>query len=140
MMTGANAQVIAYSKYYKVSLLFIVILIAVVVLLLYLFIPTWGITGAAIAIAGALFMNNLMRYLFLYRKYRLQPFNSRFLIVAAFFTGLYFLLEFIPQQPLIPDILIRGTVITLLTGLFVLKVPVSDDIKAIIEKLKKKLG
>lgn len=136
MLTGANIQVIAFSKYYKVSLLFMVILIVVVILLLYLFIKPWGITGAAIAIAGALLMNNLMRYLFLYYRCKLQPFNARFLLVAAFFTGVYFLLELLPQQPLIPDILIRGTVISLLTGLFVLKVPVSDDIKELIKKVQ----
>lgn len=134
MLTGANAQVIAYSKYYQVSLLFIVVLIVTVVLLLYFFIPVWGITGAAIAIAGALLMNNGMRFLFLYKKYGLQPFNTRFLILAAFFTGIYCLLRFIPQQALIPDLLLRGTIIAVLTGFFIRMVPVSDDITGMIKK------
>lgn len=139
MLTGANSQVIAYSRYYKVSLLFVMILIVVVVVLLYLFIPNWGIAGAAIAIAGALFLNNLMRYLFLYKKYGLQPFNRNFLIVAVFYTGLYFLLKIIPAQQLIPDLLIRGSVITLLTGIFMLANPVSGDIKRLVEKYKRKI-
>jgi len=131
MMTGANAQVIAYSKYYKVSLLFIVILIAIVVLLLYLFIPTWGITGAAIAIAGALFMNNLMRYFFLYKKYKLQPFNFRFIVIIVFYTFVFFLTRLIPQKELVPDLILRSVLIVLFTVSFFWFVPLSEDITSI---------
>lgn len=129
MMTGANAQVIAYSKYYRASLAFIVILIGIMTILFFLLIPPFGIAGAAAGIASALFLNNLMRYLFLWKRYRLQPFNLFYLYVGAFYTGLYFLLKLVPQLPLIPDILIRGTLITILTGLFLLLVPVSPDIQ-----------
>lgn len=131
MLTGANAQVIAYSKSYKMSLLFMVILIAVVVPLLYLFIPVWGITGAAIAIAGALFMNNLMRYLFLVQRYKLQPFNFRFIVVIAFYAFVFFLTTLLPQKELVTDLILRNTLIVLLTGSFFWLVPVSEDLTAI---------
>lgn len=129
MMTGANAQVIAYSKYYRASLGFIVILIVIMVILFFLLVPPLGITGAAAGIASALFLNNLMRYLFLWKRYHLQPFNLFFLFVIAFYAGLYFLMKLVPQLPVVPDILIRGTLITILTGLFLLLVPVSPDIQ-----------
>lgn len=129
MMTGANAQVIAYSKYYRASLAFIVILIGIMTILFFLLIPPFGIAGAAAGIASALFLNNLMRYLFLWKRYCLQPFNLFYLYVGVFYTGLYFLLKLVPQLPLIPDILIRGTLITILTGLFLLLVPVSPEIQ-----------
>ena len=92
MSTGVNGLVISYSKYYRISLVFIGILIINVLLLMYLLIPFWGITGAAIAIASSLFFNNLMRYLFLLKKYHLQPFNYKFLLIVLFFSVLYFLL------------------------------------------------
>jgi O-antigen/teichoic acid export membrane protein len=139
MLTGANAQVIGFSRYYRVALTFMIILIVTVLALLYFLIPVWGITGAAIAIASALFLNNLMRYLFLYRRYNLQPFNYKFLMVAAFFAGIYFVISLIPQQEFILDILIRGGMITLLTILFLFIVPVSPDAKNIMKFVFDKL-
>ncbi|WP_299579073.1 polysaccharide biosynthesis C-terminal domain-containing protein [uncultured Sunxiuqinia sp.] len=139
MLTGANAQVIAYSKYYRVALVFIVILILLVITLLYLLIPVWGITGAGIAVAAALFANNLMRFIFLYQKYKLQPFNIHFLFVAAFFTGLYFLTSLIPQQALIVDLVLRGGIITLTSAAFIFLVPVSPDLRNLAQKLFKML-
>ena len=127
MLTGANALVIGYSKYFRSTLIFTGILVVFVIGLLYLLIPILGITGAAISIAGALFLNNIMRFLFLYWKYQLQPFNQKFLIVLAFYLGVYFLLKEIPQQQLFLDIFIRGVVITLATGLFIILFPVSED-------------
>lgn len=134
MMTGANGLIISYSKYYKVALYFIVCLILVSVILLYVLIPIWGITGAAIAIASALLLNNLMRYLFILAKYRLQPFNYKFIIVVVFYACLYLGLQFIPQQNLIVDIFIRGSTITIVSALFFLLVPISDELKQIADK------
>jgi O-antigen/teichoic acid export membrane protein len=137
MLTGANAQIIAYSRFYRVALLFIVILIVLVIALLYFLIPIWGITGAGIAVASALFLNNLMRFLFLFQTYKLQPFNLSYLLVAAFFAGIYFLQILIPQQPLMLDLLIRGGLIVITTATFVVLVPVSADIKSMGLKLLK---
>jgi len=139
MATGANAQVIGYSKYYRVALVFIVMLILIVISLLYLLIPLWGITGAAIAIAGALFLNNVMRYLFLFGKYRLQPFNYSFFIVILFYTALYFLLQLIPQQQLILDLVFRGSIISIVSGALFFLTPVSEDIQNIGRKILKHL-
>jgi len=140
MLTGANGLVISLSKYYRKNFMFIAILVLLVVGLLYNLIPLWGIIGAAIAIAIALFLNNLMRYFFLLRKYKMQPFNYKFLIVTAFYLGLYLLLSFIPQQELIIDILVRGTLICLFSALFLFFVPVSEDIVIIKKSLLRKLG
>ncbi|WP_159522059.1 lipopolysaccharide biosynthesis protein [Sunxiuqinia indica] len=137
MMTGANAQVIAFSKYYKVSLYFILSLIVVVVALLYFLIPIWGITGAAIAIAVALFLNNLMRFLFLFHRFGLQPFNYKFVAVIVFNTGIYLLLQLIPQQQFILDIFIRGTIITILTAIVVYKAPISEEIQKALQQIVK---
>jgi len=138
LMTGANGQFIAYSKFFRVSLYFILSLVAIVIGLLYLLIPLFGITGAAIAVATSLFLNNLMRFLFIYIKFKFQPFNYKFLIIALVYTVTYLLLTFIPQQALIPDIFIRGTIITAFTIITVLTLPVSDEIKDLLLNFLKK--
>ncbi|KOH43980.1 lipopolysaccharide biosynthesis protein [Sunxiuqinia dokdonensis] len=134
MATGANGLIISYSKYYKVALYFIVSLILMSVFLLYILIPIWGITGAAIAIASALLLNNLMRFVFLFWKYKLQPFNYKFVVVAVFFTGLYFLLATIPRQELIFDIVIRGVIIVFTSVLFFIFLPISEEVQKLIKK------
>lgn len=129
MATGSNAQVIAYSKYYRVSLLFLLVLIGLVFSLIYLLVPVWGITGAAIAIASSLFLNNLLRYVFLKIKYKLQPFNIKFLWVLFLYGFIYLILIFIPQQNLFLDLVIRAGLITTLSFLFLLFIPISEDVK-----------
>ncbi|QGY44441.1 oligosaccharide flippase family protein [Maribellus comscasis] len=131
MLTGANGLIIQYSKYYRVALVFIVILVVIVLILLYSLIPLWGITGAAIAIAAALFLNNLMRFIFLFKKFKLQPFNYNFLIVAVFYFILYFLIRFIPEQMLILDLFLRGGGIVLASIVFFSVVPVSEELKQV---------
>lgn len=138
LMTGANAQFIAYSKYFQVSFYFILFLIAIAIGLLYYLIPLFGITGAAIAIATSLLLNNLMRFLFIYIKFKFQPFNYKFLIIALLYMSIYLALKFIPQQDLIPDILIRGALISAITITAVLTLPVSDEMKDLITKFLKR--
>ena len=139
MMTGANGLILDLSKYYRISLVFIFILIMLVVGLLYLLIPKWGITGAAIAITLALLLNNFLRFLFLYFKYQMQPFNYKFIVVGVFFICVYFALGLIPQQPMILDILIRGSIITVSFLAFIIIFPASDEAKMLLLKTFKRL-
>jgi O-antigen/teichoic acid export membrane protein len=138
MTTGANNLVIAYSKHYRIALWFLVVLIVLVLTSMYLFIPLWGITGAAIAIALSFLANNFMRFIFLYRKFKMQPFTSRFLIIVVAFFAAYFLGFIIPQQQLIADILFRGTVFALVYLSIVIGFRVSDDINSTLQNFLKK--
>jgi O-antigen/teichoic acid export membrane protein len=139
MATGANAHVLVFSKYYRVNLIFISGLIVLVIALMYLLIPLWGIVGAAIAIALSLMLNNLMRYIFLFWKYRLQPFNWRFLLIIVFYSLSYLAVTFFPKMSLIPDILVRSGIIVILSLGFFWFVPISADIQKITAWMKNKL-
>lgn len=112
MATGANVQIISYSKYYRMSLWFLLILVVLVGASMYLLIPVWGITGAAIAIALSFLVNNLLRYIFLYWKFSLQPFNNRFLIVVLAFASAYMFGFLMPGFEVFQDIFIRSVVFT----------------------------
>lgn len=131
MMTGANAQIIAFSNQYRIALLFTVILIVLVVGLLYFLIPLWGITGAAVAMAMALLLNNAMRYLFLLRKFRLQPFNLKFIWITVFYASVLFLISLIPQRELYTDLFLRSILIVIFTVSFFWIIPLSEDITMI---------
>ena len=65
MATGANGQIISFSPHYRFALYFVLVLVVLVVITMYIFVPVYGISGGAIAIAVSIFSNNIMRFLFL---------------------------------------------------------------------------
>lgn len=140
MATGANAQIIAYSKYYRINLAFILILIVLVISTMYLLIPLWGIVGAAIAISASLLLNNIMRYVFLLVKYKMQPFNWKFLVIIGYNIFLYLGVTFAPSMPLVSDVLMRSGIIVVLSLCFYWLVPVSNDVQQIVNKVRNKLS
>ena len=83
MGTGLNGFIITSSRYYRYQALFVVILLVVVVITNIVFIPMWGITGAAIAALVSNVIFNLTRVIFVYVKFRMQPFNYKFLVVIG---------------------------------------------------------
>jgi O-antigen/teichoic acid export membrane protein len=138
MGTGANGVIISYSKHYRVDFWFLTVLIVVVITSMYLFIPIWGITGAAVAIAISFLVNNLMRFIFLYRKYQMQPFNYKFLLILLSLGIAYYIAGFLPKMLLVSDILIRSIIFSGLFGLLVYLFKVSDDIILLKDKLRNK--
>ena len=135
MATGANAQIIAFSKHYRISLYFILVLIVLVIVSMVLFLPKWGITGAAIAIAVSIIANNTMRYVFILRKFKMQPFTLKFLLIPVAFGVAYFSSNLLNQLQLIPDIFIRSIIFTIVFGGVILLFKVSEDIDNIKNKL-----
>lgn len=81
MMTGLNNELLSVSKYYRFNFYLSCILVLAVVILNYLFIPQWGIYGAAWSSTVALFLFNLAKLLFLWNKLRIQPFSKHTLTV-----------------------------------------------------------
>ncbi|WP_429409943.1 lipopolysaccharide biosynthesis protein [Roseimarinus sediminis] len=142
MSTGANGQIINFSKYYRTSLLFISILIGLVVVSMRLLIPLWGIVGAAVAIAASLLFNNLMRFLFLRSKFGFQPFTIHSLLVIAIYLCIYFIQLLLPAMPFLPDLLVRSTFIVVVSFLIFWNFPISEDLKylkqVVIAKLKER--
>ena len=129
MATGANSSLMGTSKYYKVQSYLLLILVVVLVGLNLVLIPLYGLTGAAISSAAALGFLNLLRYLFLYIKYDLQPYNLRFIYVILIGTVAYFLACAIPVRfHFIVDLLIRSTVFTFLFLLPIYLFKISTDL------------
>lgn len=129
MATGANSSLMGTSKYYKVQSYLLLILVVVLVALNLVLIPLWGLTGAAISSAAALGLLNLMRFLFLWIKYDLQPYNLRFVYVILIGVVSFAISYAIPVKfHFILDILIRSTVFSLLFLLPVYFFRISDDL------------
>ena len=83
MLTGLNGIIIQTSKYYRYQSVFIFLLLILVISTNYIFIPIYGIVGAEIASLLSTIIFNVTRFFFLYKKFSLQPFNHRILIITA---------------------------------------------------------
>lgn len=134
--TGVNGVILATSRFYKYDSFFSVALIGVTIAANLIFIPLYGITGAAIASAMTLFIFNLTRYLFILILFKMQPFTYKtpLAIIAGIFA--YFLTSLVPPfSNFVADGLLRATMITLLFGGAAYFLKLSEDINGLIDKI-----
>jgi O-antigen/teichoic acid export membrane protein len=141
MATGVNQEIVGTSKYYKIDLLFYIFLAVIAVITNLIFIPKYGITGAAIALAISIFLFNTIRFFFLLYVFRIQPFSfSTIKVLTIFFLTLFISYLILPMQNFIVDIVVRSLAIIIIFGGFVLLLNVSDDVtrvtKSVIKRIK----
>lgn len=95
MITSVNTQILIYSKAYRYSLYFLLFLGIANVALNSQLIPQYGIVGAAAATAISLIAFNIMKLVFIYRRYNMHPFsiaNLKTLVLLGIFVGFYFVI------------------------------------------------
>ena len=140
MATGANSSLIGTSVYYKIQSYLLLVLVVVLIILNLLLIPVFGLTGAALSSAASLAILNLLRYLFLYYKYRLQPYNLRFVYVIIIGILAYLLAGAIPVKfHYSIDLLIRSSVFSLIFLLPVYFFKISVDLNKAADSFLKKI-
>lgn len=130
--TGINGVILTSSKHFKYDSFFNLGLIGITIVLNLLFIPIYGITGAAIAAAGTLLIFNLFRYLFILFVYKMQPFTIKSLYAILLAVIGYFICsKLIPKQEnFILDSFIRASFITVFYGGSIYFLNLSEDINA----------
>jgi O-antigen/teichoic acid export membrane protein len=112
MATGINQVIISNSKYFRYDTYFVFALVAIVIVANYIFIPLYGIVGSAVATAITIASGNGIRFLFLYYKYKMQPYDLNTLKLIAISIPVFFIGYFMPQiENTFLDILIRGTAV-----------------------------
>lgn len=133
VILGNNNSIIFNSKYYKTVLLLGVLLVFVIVGLNLIFIPKYGINGAALATLIAIGMYSLAKLLFVVFKMKLFPFTKNtlvsFFISVVLFFAFYFW-EF-PFHPII-NIGLKSILISILYLTIHFYFKVSSDINFVI--------
>jgi O-antigen/teichoic acid export membrane protein len=135
MATGINYVIIITSKYYKYDTYFMAVILLVTILTNYFLIPVYGISGSAIATAITISIYNILRWLFLYYKFKFQPYDEnivKLLLIAviAFLPG-----YFIPKlNPFYLDIVVRSGTVALLFIALILKTEASPELNSKIRK------
>lgn len=129
MAAGLNGEIIAMSKDYKVNTYLIVLLTIFTIYANYILIPIYGLEGAAIGSAVALFLYNLSKFLFLLIKERFQPFSIqtiKVLIIGS--ISLYVGLTLPELQNVYFDILFQSSIVTIVFGGLILWFKPSKDV------------
>ncbi|MEP7265585.1 MAG: oligosaccharide flippase family protein [Bacteroidota bacterium] len=117
--TGVNDAIIFTSSKYIYGTYMLLSLLILAVVNNFIFIPKYGIEGAAMATALSAFVYNLMKYLYIWKKFNLQPFgySSLKIIIIIIITWLTF--HWFPVIPnAVTGIVFKSVLITVFyTGL-----------------------
>lgn len=140
MVSGINGAIILNSVYYRFNLYAIIILVVVSVALNYWLIPVYGILGAAIATAVSLFLYNLIKGIYVWIKFRMQPLTPKILIVVGLSALiLWGSLQVSRIGNLYIDILIRSVTIAIIYSAGILAFNVSEEVNKIWADIKSKI-
>ncbi|WP_034045421.1 polysaccharide biosynthesis C-terminal domain-containing protein [Wocania ichthyoenteri] len=136
---GSNNAILFNSDYYRMVLFFGVILVIVMVFLNIVFIPLYGINGAALATFLAIFLYNSIKLYFVYRKFKMLPFSANTLKIAGCITlgvVLFYFWDF-SFHPII-NIILKTAIITILYGLVIYAFKFSENITELIDRIIKR--
>ncbi|PIB32011.1 sugar isomerase [Gaetbulibacter sp. 5U11] len=134
-LIGNNNAILFNSDYYRVVLVFGILLAILTVVLNLIFIPLYGINGAAYASCISIFTYNTIKLLFVYKKFKIQPFTlatlKTTLLILICGLGLFFW-EF-NFNPII-SIIAKTLILIVIYGLTVFKFNLSEDISKILNR------
>jgi len=140
LVLGNNNAIIFNSTYYRSVLLLGVLLLFFSVLLNSIFIPKYGINGAAVATLISLAGYSMAKLFFVVFKLKLFPFSIKnawlLLVTAALFFGFYYWdFSFHPMV----NILLKSILVTVLYVFVNYKLNISEEINKEIGRLKRKI-
>jgi O-antigen/teichoic acid export membrane protein len=140
VVTGANGVILLNSKHYRVSFYTNLVLVIVTITANYLLIPVYGIEGAAIASAFAIFVFNSVKCLYIWKRMDMQPFSWRTVWTSVWgATVLFVIYNWISAEWIVAEILVKSVlfVILFMVPLYYLKT--SEDLNRLIESSIQKL-
>jgi len=136
IILGNNNAIIFNSKYYRSVLLFGLLLVFLTVTLYMIFIPMYGIEGAALATLIAVSIYNTIKLLFVVRNMDLYPFTNKTLwsfgIILVCFALFYFW-DF-PFFPII-NIALKSVLITVFYVVVNYKLAISEELNVLVKKM-----
>jgi O-antigen/teichoic acid export membrane protein len=136
MAFGTNGEIIVMSKHYKFNVIAVAILAFLTIGLNLILIPKYGIEGAAIASFLAMLIFNISKFLFVWIKFKIQPFSINTLKFLAIVAVVLFGNQLLPPlENVFFDILVRSIAITILFAILTLGLKVSVEVNGLFKKL-----
>lgn len=141
MGTGLNSQIIANSTFWRFEFISGIILLTLTLPLNYFLTKYLGTIGPAISNIISFTAYNAIRYIFLLRKFKMQPFTIKTLYTLLLATALFFLCYFLfNERTGFAWIILRSTVFCALFVAGSLLLKISPDILPVWQTVKKRLG
>jgi O-antigen/teichoic acid export membrane protein len=134
-LLGNNNAILFNSDYYRMVLVFGVILAVLAVLLNLILIPMYGVNGAGLATFIAIVVYNTIKIIFVKRKFNMIPFTSETLKITILLLILviaFYFWEF-PFNAYL-NIVLKSMAIGVVYALVIYKLNVSEDITEAIRK------
>ncbi|MGB8704461.1 MAG: polysaccharide biosynthesis C-terminal domain-containing protein [Gillisia sp.] len=134
-MLGNNNSILFNSDYYRLVLVFGIVLSLIAFGLNLLLIPSFGIMGAAVASFSAFFIYNTTKIIIVLKKFKIQPFTVKTWSILGFTAvlTLFFYYWDFPFYPII-SIALKSILVTAIYLFVMLKFNFSEDINQIIKK------
>ena len=139
MATGLNAPILLTSDKYRFGAFYLISLAILLILFQRIFIPMYGIIGAAIATTGASLIYNSMLFLTVYLFFKLQPFDKKNLKVLALTILIFGLALIFPHyKNRILDIGIRTSFVSFLYLISVYQLKIVPEFHYLLRLKKQK--
>ena len=138
---GNNNAILFNSDYYKALLVMGGFLAVLVIVLNLMFIPKYGLNGAAFASFLAIALYNTVKFFYVKSKFGIVPFTIESLKVFGILVvlGIAFYFLDVPFHPIV-NIVIKGVLSTLLFLAVLYKLRISEDINRVLQRLMGKKG
>ncbi|HLV39208.1 lipopolysaccharide biosynthesis protein [Xanthomarina sp.] len=135
-LLGNNNAILFNSDYYRMVLILGVFLAVLTVVLNMVFIPLYGINGAAFATFIAILIYNISKIVFVYYKFNMLPFSAntvKVILLLLVSLGVFYFWDF-PFHPII-NITFKSTLISISYGSLVYGFNLSDDISVLLNRI-----
>jgi len=137
-LLGNNNAILFNSDYYRMVLLFGLMLAILAIILNLIFIPLFGLNGSAIATFIAIFIYNSLKIYFVKLKFKMLPFTSetfKMAVLIALMCLAFYFWDF-KFNPYI-NVMLKSIIIGLIYAGLVMILNISEDISKTIRKLIK---
>lgn len=140
MIFGLNGQIINVSKYYRFDTLTSILLAVFAIVSNLIYIPVFGISGAAMATASCVLLFNLSRGIFLYRKLHIQPFTFSTLKALAVLAFAFLIGTLLPDlKNIYIDTIVKSILLSTIIIVPIIYFRISEDISNIYRSIRPRL-
>ncbi|SEB09598.1 Membrane protein involved in the export of O-antigen and teichoic acid [Chitinophaga terrae (ex Kim and Jung 2007)] len=129
MGTGANQQLLSTSRLWRFELTSAMVLVCMSIPLNYFLIREYGAVGSGYSNLISMFTFNTIRYIFIWKRFGLQPFSFNTLKAILIGLAAYFLCRLLPEiNNVFVSIFVKGSCFTVLYASGIMLFRVSDDV------------
>jgi len=140
MTVGAAGSLLGTSKHYKVQTYQSILLVGFLVIANYIFIPIWGLTGAAFATTMSFVAYNSIRHFYIVYRWKMQPYGKEIVYVTFLGIATYCIVYFIPHfSYFMIDAIVRAVLVVVLFGLSIYVLKISPEINSTTDGIIKKV-